>query len=221
MDIEELLAAAKLPEKELRICLRGDLYAELAAAEAALGEAERQAKADGSLAAGTGRREAAERVARVRERMLAASAVFRLRAVSRRLYTELLGKHPPRDGDARDAATGFNRDEFFDALTFESIAEPAMNAEQWQRLADRLSDPQFEALTEAAWEINRQGVDVPFSSAASLALLSTGAGSGRPEDSASASSGSTAGSPSPSTSTTAGGSSRPARKRSGTKSSKS
>lgn len=222
MDIEEILGQAKLPEKEVPICLRGDLYVELDAAEKALAEIERRALAkDGSLDAGAGRLEAAQRVAQVRQQMLDSSAVFRLRAVPRRRYSDLLGEHPAREGEPRDAATGFNCDTFFDALARESLVDPAVTAEQWEQLADTLSDPQYEELTDAAWAVNRRGVDVPFSSAASRALSLSEPASVRPEHSASAPSGSTAGSPPPPTSTTSkGGSSPRARKPSGTRASR-
>lgn len=221
MDITQLLESAKLPEKEVSICLRGDLFVELDAAAQALADAERLERADGSLAAGTGKLEAARRVAAIRERMLADSATFRMRAVSRRRWTALHAEHPPREGDASDSATGFNRETFFDALTRESIIDPQMTADEWDKLADLLSDPQYEALAEAAWSVNRQGADVPFSSAASLVLNLSEPASGRPEDSASAPSGSTAGSRPRSTNTTnKAASSRPAKKASGTRSSK-
>lgn len=221
MNIDELLAEARLPEKEIQVCLRGDLLAEYDAAAAALDEAERMARIEASLDSGGPKIAAAERVAAVRERLLAASVTFRLRAVPRSRWTQLYAEHPPRDGDAIDAATGFNRETFFDALTLESVIDPVMAAEQWQALADRLSSAQYDALTTAAWEVNRSGVDVPFSLAASRALTRSEPASERPEPSASAPSGSTAGNPPPSTSTTSkGSSSRPARKPSGTKSSK-
>lgn len=221
MDIKQLLDSAKLPEKEVRICLRADLLADFEAAEAALAQAQRAARAENSLEAGSDIHAYAARVNAIRDEMASASATFRLRAVGRRKWTALYADHPPREGDARDAATGFNRETFFEALTRACIVDPEISDTQWDALAELLSAAQWDALVDAAWEVNQAGVDIPFSSAASRALSTTEPASERPEDSASASNGSTAGSPSPSTSTaTTAASSRPAPKRSGTKSSK-
>lgn len=221
MDIKQLLETAKLPEKEVRICLRADLTADFEAAEAALAEAQRAARAANSLDAGADIKALAERVEAVRHEMAAASATFRLRAVGRRQWTQLYAEHPPRDGDQRDAVTGFNRDTFFEALTKACIADPQISDAQWEQLAELLSSAQWDALVDAAWDVNQKGVDVPFSSAASRALSTTAPASERPEGSESLSVDSTAGSPPPSTSTTkAGALPAPARKRSGTKNSK-
>jgi hypothetical protein len=221
MDIKELLDTAKLPEKEVRICLRADLTADFEAAEADLAEAQRAARAANSLNAGEDVHAAAQRVEEIRAQMAAASATFRLRAVGRRQWTQLYADHLPREGDNRDAAAGFNRETFFEALTRACIADPQISDAEWELLADVLSAAQWDALVDAAWEVNRAGVDVPFSSAASRALSTTAPASERPEGSESPSSDSTDGNPQPSTpTTTAEGSPRPARKRNGTKSNK-
>lgn len=220
MDIQQLLDSARLPEKDVPLCLRGDLLAEWDAASAALAEAQRQAQVEDSLDAGGPVPGLMERVEAIREQMAQSSVTFRLRAVSRRRWTALYAEHPPRDGDKTDALTGFNRDTFYDALTYECIVEPKITPQQWERLADNLSSAQFDTLAEAAWTVNRRDVDVPFSLAASRAPTRTELASERPEDLVSALNGSTDGSLPSSTNTTANGSSPPARKRSGTKNSK-
>lgn len=220
MDIKELLDTAKLPEKEVRICLRADLTADFEAAEAELAEAQRAARAANTLDAGAGIAARAERVEAIRNEMAGASATFRLRAVPRRRWTKLYAEHPPREGDHRDAATGFNRDSFFEALTRACIVDPQISDAEWEQLADLLSAAQWEKLVDASWEVNQQGVDVPFSSAASRALSTSAPASERPEDSESLSNDSMAGSPPPSTSAKGTASSPPARKRSGTRNSK-
>lgn len=219
MDMQALLASAKLPEKEVRICLRADLLVAFEAAEAAL--AEQQRRAGDSLGAGEGIEAAAQRVVDISDEMAAASAVFKLRAVGRRRWTALYAEHPPRPDDKRDAMTGFNRDAFFDALVKACIVEPEISDSDWEALANLLSAAQWDALVEAAWDVNQAGVDVPFSSAASRALNRSEPASERPTGSESLSSGSTVGSRSPRTSTTGkAASSRRSPKRSGTPSSK-
>jgi hypothetical protein len=183
MDIKQLLETAKLPEKEVRICLRADLVADFEAAEAELAEAQRTARAENSLGAGAGIKTLAERVTAIRDQMAAASGTFRLRAVPRRKWTALYAEHPPREGDARDAATGFNRETFFEALTRACIVDPEISDAEWEALADHLSAAQWDALVDAAWQVNQTGVDVPFSLAASRALSTTEPASERPEGS--------------------------------------
>ena len=96
------------------------------------------------------------------------------------------GLHPLTfNAELRDSATGFNRDSFFEALTRECIIDPQITAVQWETLADRLSAAQWDALVDAAWAVNQQGVDIPFSSAASRALTISEPASERPEDSGS------------------------------------
>lgn len=220
MNIDELLADARLAEDEVPICLRPDLLADYRAAAGELEAAERAQRDDGSLDGG-GIAAARAAVGELRSRMLAASVTFRVRALPQRRWTALYAEHPPRDGDQDDTKVGFNRDTFYDALVRECTVEPQMSDGQWSTLLDHLSTAQYATLKTTAWTVNNVDVDVPFLSIASRAPTSTEAGSEPPEGSESLSGDSTAGSPSPSTSTTAkAASSRPVRKRSGTASSK-
>lgn len=220
MNIDELLAQARLAEDQVQICLRPDLLASYKAATVALEEADRAHKADGSLEA-AGKLAAAAAVDALREQMLAASVTFTVRALPQRRWTSLYGEHPPRDADQDDLRVGFNRDTFYDVLVRECVVEPALTADQWTLLLDRLSAAQYASLKTTAWMVNNADVDVPFLLTASRGHPSTETGSGLPEDSVSALDGSTAGNPSPTTRTTKlTASSRPARRRNGTASSK-
>jgi hypothetical protein len=220
MNIDELLAAARLAEQQVPVCLRPDLLAAYTDAEAALEAAEKAHKTSGSLDAGE-KLAAAAAVEELRDQMLAASVRFTVRALPRRRWSALYAEHPPREADDGDTRVGFNRDTFYDALVRECVVEPQLSDEQWAALDAALSTAQYAALKTAAWLVNNADVDVPFLLAASRAPTSIDPGSGLPDPSGSASSGSTAGSPSRSTRTTkTDGSSRPSRSRSGTPSSK-
>lgn len=220
MNIDDLLASARLAEDTVPICLRPDLLAEYKDAESALEEAERAHATEGSLDAGD-KLAAAAVVEELREQMLAASVTFTVRALPRKRWTALYGEHPPREGDDGDARVGFNRDTFYDALVRECVVEPQLSAEQWDALDATLSSAQFASLRTTAWLVNSADVDVPFLLAASRGHTSTGPASAQPAASGSAPSGSTAGSRSPSTNTTkTAGSSRRAPKSNGTPSSK-
>lgn len=216
MNIDELLASARLAEDEVPICLRPDLLTQYKGAVEALENAESEHKRSGSLAA-TGKLAAQAAVDELRDQMLAASLNFTLRALPQRRWGELYAEHPPRDGNDDDARVRFNRDTFYDALVRECVVEPELSAEQWATLLAHLSAAQYGQLKNVAMQLNTTDVDVPFLLAESRAPTSTDPDSEQLVDSESASSGSTAGSPLSSSSTTKMTvSSGPARRRSGT-----
>ena len=190
--IKEQIKAASRPEKSVPVCLNGALVAEFEAAEQQLQEALRRPKGD-SLDGGGEARELAERIEQLRQRMRDGTAVFRLRAMGRKAWRRFIAEHPPRqddDGvvDQRDRAIGVNVDTFFPALIRTSTVEPAeLDDEDWlellggvRKLDDGteedvdgvLTSRQFDELANAAWDLNRDTVDVPFSPAASRILTS-------------------------------------------------
>lgn len=174
----ELLAEAKLPERTVQICLRGDLVAEHEQAERELEQAQKQA-AD-SLA-GTGAGAIATRIQSLEAEMREHTYAFRLRALLRHEFRALMSGHPPRveeDGGLVSDDAGFrvNRDTFFPALIRASVIDPELDDTDWSDLLDsRLTDYQFQELALAAWMLNAGEVDVPFSRAASKAKRATGA----------------------------------------------
>jgi hypothetical protein len=169
-DFKTLLAAAKLPERTVDVCLRGDLTAEFEQAERRLEVEERNA--DVSLDGGGRVGELAERIEALRAQMREHTHTFRLRALPRPQFRALVGEHPPREDDgeiiAADRILGVNAETFFDALIRACVVDPALDADDWRVLLDeKLTDNQFDALAGAAWGVNRSDVDVPFSRAAS------------------------------------------------------
>lgn len=220
MDINELLASARLAEDEVPICLRPDLLAQYKAAVTALENAEQEQKRNGSLAGG-GKTAAQATLDELRGQMLAASLTFTVRALPQKRWGQLYGEHPPRESDEGDARTGFNRDTFYEALVRECVVDPQMTGEQWDALLAHLSTAQYATLKTTAMQVNSSDVDVPFLLAASRAPTSIEPASERPEGSESLSSDSTAGNPaSPSSTTKRAASSGRAKKSSGTASSK-
>lgn len=170
--LKEKLAAAKLPEKTVPICLRGDLQAEFEELERQLSEAEKKA---GDSLAGSGARAIAQKIEALREQMLEHTVEFRLRAMPRPKWKAFVAEHPPRkaeDGsvDERDKWMGINTDTFFDVLVRASIVDPQLDDDDWATLDANLTDRQFDQLSDAAWGLNRREVDVPFSRAASKIL---------------------------------------------------
>jgi hypothetical protein len=167
-----MLADAKLPERTVQICLRGDLVAEHEAAERELGSAQRAA-AD-SLA-GNGAAEIAERIEALEAEMREHTYEFRLRALPRHEFRALMSEHPPREGERLDTAYVVNADTFFPALIRASVLDPELDAAEWAELLEnQLTDFQFNSLFLTAWGLNTREVDIPFSLAASRMRRGTG-----------------------------------------------
>jgi hypothetical protein len=189
--IKEKIKKASRPERTVPVCLNGQLVAEFEAAERRLQEAIRRPAVD-SLDAGGETRELAEQVEALREQMLDGVVEFRLRAMPRKRWRAFISEHPPREDDdgvvdARDRNIGVNVDTFYPALIRTSTVEPELDDEDWlellggeRKLPDGqveevegvLTSRQFDELAGAAWDLNRDTVDVPFSRAASRILSS-------------------------------------------------
>lgn len=168
-NFEAMLAEAKLPEKTVPVCLRGDLVAEFEKLDRQLEEARR--KPSDSLA-GSGEGEIIDAMEALREQMREHTYDVVMRAKSKREWRALCSQHPPRktdDGevDRRDVLLGVNAETFFDAIVRLCMVDPEMDDTTWQRFEAALTDKQFEELADAAWSVNRRDVDIPFSPAAS------------------------------------------------------
>lgn len=167
VDIKALLAEAALPERTVVVCLRGDLVAQHEQAER---ELEALPAQPATLAGDPDRLALAELVADLEAQMREAEVTFRLRALPRREWAGFLAAHPPRDGDKGDAVLGINIDTGFEAVLRTCVIDPVLDAGDWTRLLDVISDGQFERLALAAWRLCRGDVEVPLSLAASTIL---------------------------------------------------
>jgi hypothetical protein len=167
-DFKTMIKNAKLPERTISVCLRGDLVADHEEAERALEQAQ-QRPAD-SLA-GNGTSTLADRILALEEEMREQTYPFRLRALPRHEFRALMTEHPPRtdgEGAREDGPFGVNRDTFFPALIRRSTIDPELDEQSWAELLDeQLTDFQFQELALGAWVLNAREVDVPFSRAAS------------------------------------------------------
>lgn len=173
---KDKLKAARLPERSVSICLRGDLTADFEAAEREL-KAAQEATADSKEAGGVG--PIIERIDALRAEMIEHTEEFRIRAMPGPDFHAFKAAHPPRTDDegnlnAADAQLGFNIDTFFDGLLKASVISPELDEGDWTALLAVLTDRQYNSLTDAAWFVNRNEVKTPFSSAASLAKRNSG-----------------------------------------------
>lgn len=165
-NFKTLLAAAKLPERTVPVCLQGDLVAEFESLDRALAEAERK-NPDSLEGNGTG--PILDRMESLRTQMQEHTHEFRLRALPKPKFRALIAAHPPRrneDGDSilpADSFMGLDTSTFWDALIRACIVDPELDNATWTELENVLTDRQYEVLSDAAWGLNRGDVDIPFS----------------------------------------------------------
>jgi hypothetical protein len=170
MDIEDILAGVKLPQRTIPLCLRGDLQAEFEDLERQLRQAE--ATDDDSLAGGGTARELAELIEAVRQQMAEHTTVFRFESLTARGYSDLLTQHQPTEAQKREGAT-LNGETFPTALIAACAIDPKMTPAQAKRLSEAVTHLQWEDLFNCALACNRQAVDVPFSLSASAIRASS------------------------------------------------
>lgn len=201
-DIESIIDETEPAETGCTICVKGNLrseYDQLAAQLDALPNIVT------NLAGNPAARLIAEQMAGLEEQMRAYNRTFVLRAVTpRRKWRNLLARRPVKSPGMDDEQYADVYHPWLCEIVARSAVDPEMSAEQVERLADKLSDGDWQKLANAAWRVNDDSRDVPFSAAASAMIRSSGAKSKQPETSDNPAHGSLAGSPepSPSTSTT-------------------
>lgn len=171
-DVKALLASARLAERSVDLCLRGDLVAQAQELQRQLIDAEALEKVHGSIDGGP-TVPLAQAIEVLREEMKDHTLTVRLRAVPRRQWTALLAQHPPREGNDRDARLGLNEETFFDAAIRACVYEPELDEQDWAGLDAALNDGQWQTLANAAWAVNARDVDVPFSARASRILATS------------------------------------------------
>lgn len=150
------------------ICLRADLVQayetlgdEITAAK------QRAAKADSLAAAAPDLPEMEGRLREAEEEMREATVPFVLRALPRPRFRALVSEHPPRKGEDGNPVSqdwnGVNHSTYYSALIRECTVTPELDDETWRLLLDeKLSDRQYEDLSEAAFDISRDKIDYPF-----------------------------------------------------------
>jgi hypothetical protein len=156
----EILNSAKRREKTVRLCLRGDLVAEFEALEARL--------ADLTIGVGWGNgddatAEVAERLTAIRAEMLEDTVTFTFRALKRIAWDELNAKHTGENNL-------LNVDTFMPELVQACLVDPAMTADDLDELYDVINDGQRIELGNAAWSVNTEATEVPFSERASVVM---------------------------------------------------
>lgn len=159
-DVKKLIAESRRAVRTVQICTRADLGDEYETLEARLAKA----KDDNNSIGGNPQiPELTVRIGELREQMREATIEFKIRGLSRRRYTEIVAKHPPREGNKADAMLGMNIDDVVEQLIKLGTFEPELDDEDWETLLeDTLTEATYEALTNAAWSANKRDVSVPF-----------------------------------------------------------
>lgn len=176
-DYKAMRKAARLPESTVPICFRGDLIADFEVLERELEQAQAGASSD-SLDSGMG--ELRDRMEAIQAEMRENTYPVRLRGMSYADYNALIAKHPARyDDEGRiapdDATLRINSDTFFEPLIRASIVDPELpTVADWEEFLSGLTDYQFNQLGVTALALNRGGIDVPFSLAASSMKRTSG-----------------------------------------------
>lgn len=156
----DIKAAAKLPEKSVEVCLRGDLQAEYEGLERDLKRA--KAASVGTLAGSNEDAKAIEELmAGLREQMRESTYVFTLRALPKKKWSDLHAQHGPRDED-RSNRLDYHGDDFPLAAVQACCIDPVMSVKEVEELCDEvLTQGQWDSLFIAAFLLNKGDVEVP------------------------------------------------------------
>lgn len=173
-DLKTMLTEARLPQRTVPICLRGDLVAELETLERQLEDANRRPV---DSLEGNGTSELVDRIEALQQEMRDSTVTFTLRALPKPAWRKLLAEHPPRQGEdgephKDDAAIGLNMETFWDSMVRACLVDPPIDDDTWELMAGpdgRLTDRQLGRLSDIAWEVNRGDVSIPFSPGVSRA----------------------------------------------------
>jgi hypothetical protein len=168
-DIKDVLKKVRPRELTVRVCLAGDVAAEVERLEAQLASlSEWRAESIADQNPGV---EIAEKIAAARAQMQESEVEFTFRALGAQAWSDLVAMHPGKtDEEAWDADT------LQPALVAASCVDPVMTGEELGQLFEALNMGQRQQLIEAAWQVNGEATSVPFSLHASAILASHTAG---------------------------------------------
>lgn len=166
-DIAEVLKKATPRERSVVVCVAGDAAAEVDRLEAELSR-QSQGWQPTSLADKNPGEKVARQIEAARQRMRESEVEFRFKALGHKAWSDLVAQHPSGNAEQR-----WDPDTFPPALVAAACIDPVMSPEQVGELLEVLNEGQAEELFNAAYEVNAEPTQVPFSLAASAILSST------------------------------------------------
>jgi hypothetical protein len=160
--LEEIKALAKLPEKAVPLCLRGDLQARYEELERELKVAEAASRRGGTLAGSAADVQPIKaKMDALREEMQQSTKVFILRALTKRRWSDLAAANPPRDED-KAAGLDYHGERFTIAAVQACLIDPALTVPEVEQLCDEvLTQGQWDTLFAETMWLNRRTVEVP------------------------------------------------------------
>ena len=165
----------KPAERVVRMCVSGDLYAEHQRLEAQLDSLLESTFGSRKINdTGTAEKNRlADQITQLEKKMDAESFDFRFQSMTKHEWSDLQGKHPPRDGVEIDKRMGFNEETFSAAAVQRCCVSPAGMDDDAAFTAfwDTLSSGQRDVLFyQGAWAANRETGSVPKSVNASAVM---------------------------------------------------
>lgn len=172
MNIQEIISSAKRPEKVVPLCLRGDLQAEWERLQMLFNITDTRIGHEAVLEGGTPAESAdiALQMEAVREEMTDAIESFVLRALTRKHWREIIAANPPQEDDEGDV----DEEQFVTDIIAACCVSPVMTRDEAADLRDNVfTDGQWQSLATAAWDLNKNVVEIPFSLAAQTRVAIT------------------------------------------------
>lgn len=159
---DEIKALAKLPEKSVPLCLRGDLQAEYEELERQFNVIQAAGRRGGTLAGSAAESQPLRaKMDALRDQMQDSTKAFTLRALTKRRWSDLAAANPPRDED-KAAGLDYHGERFTVAAVQACCIDPAMTIPEVEQLCDEvLTQGQWDELFAETMWLNRRTVEVP------------------------------------------------------------
>lgn len=172
IDFDDLIKQASLPEETVPICLDGKLVRQWETLRDHIAaETPEQPADDQRLASKKFKHPQQAEFDALTEKVKAKNLPWVVRAMPRDQFAEFLARpeHTARKdakGEviAQDSRLRLNTDTFIPGLVAASLVDPDVtDPQRWEQLKALLSNSQMLRLFNAAWSINNEDRDVPFS----------------------------------------------------------
>ncbi|MFF4600553.1 hypothetical protein [Amycolatopsis sp. NPDC001319] len=172
VDIDTMLAGAKLPEEIVPLCLRPDLRDRWQDLNNQLMTTR---TGRNTMAPTTGEKELAQKIKALEAEIAENTMTVLMRGLRHEPWAKLVAEHPPRMDKPGDQQSGFNVDTFIPALVRAQIVEPELSEAQFDKLVDVITQAQWDDLANAAYSLGRGDRNRPvFSQAASQLIPDSG-----------------------------------------------